>query len=415
MKRVVITGLGLISPAGNTVSEGWDNICASKSGISKIPESRFETSDLATQIAGQIDSTYVDEKISAKDQRKTDKFISYASIAANEAIADCGWTPETEEEQYRSGIIIGSGIGGLSTIEGAVTTLLEKGPRRISPFFIPGSLINLADGNISIAHKLKGPNSAIVTACASGTHSIGDAANMIRLGMADFMVAGGAEAPVCRIGIAGFNACRALSTHFNDTPKKASRPWDKDRDGFVMGEGSGIVILEEYEKAKARGAKIYAELTGYGLSGDAHHITAPADDGDGGYRAMKMAFEYAKINPEDAPYVNAHGTSTPLGDIIEINAIRKLYGSAMSDIAVSSVKSAIGHSLGAAGAIEAVLCIKAMNDSILPPTLNLDNPSEEVADVNLVPHTAQERELKHIVSNSFGFGGTNASLIFSKI
>ena len=415
MRRVVVTGLGLISPAGASVSVGWSNISSGKSHISKVSESRFDTSDLATKIAAQVDDAHVNEKVSAKEQRKTDRFIHFATIAANEAIEDCGWTPETEEEQNKSGIMIGSGIGGLITIEENVLILSEKGPKRISPFFIPASLVNLADGNISILHKLKGPNSAVVTACASGAHSIGDAANMIRLGMADFMVAGGAEAPICRIGIAGFNACRALSTNFNDTPEKASRPWDEGRDGFVMGEGSGVLVLEEYEKAKARGAKIYAELTGYGLSGDAHHITSPASDGDGAYRAMKMAFENAKLNPEDIKYINAHGTSTPPGDLIEINAIRNLYNNDLSDIAVSSVKSSIGHSLGAAGAIEAVLSIKALNDGILPPTLNLENPSEEVKDVNLVAKSSQERKLKHIASNSFGFGGTNATLIFSKV
>lgn len=415
MRRVVVTGLGLISPAGASVSVGWSNISSGKSHISKVSESRFDTSDLATKIAAQVDDAHVNEKVSAKEQRKTDRFIHFATIAANEAIEDCGWTPETEEEQNKSGIMIGSGIGGLITIEENVLILSEKGPKRISPFFIPASLVNLADGNISILHKLKGPNSAVVTACASGAHSIGDAANMIRLGMADFMVAGGAEAPICRVGIAGFNACRALSTNFNDTPEKASRPWDEGRDGFVMGEGSGVLVLEEYEKAKARGAKIYAELTGYGLSGDAHHITSPASDGDGAYRAMKMAFENAKLNPEDIKYINAHGTSTPPGDLIEINAIRNLYNNDLSDIAVSSVKSSIGHSLGAAGAIEAVLSIKALNDGILPPTLNLENPSEEVKDVNLVAKSSQERKLKHIASNSFGFGGTNATLIFSKV
>lgn len=414
MRRVVVTGLGLISPAGANVLDGWKNIIAGKSAISKISDARFDTSDLATKIAGQVNEDYVNEKVSLKDQRKTDRFIHFASIAANEAIADCGWSPETDEEQYKAGIMIGSGIGGLSTIEENVLTLKEKGAKRISPFFIPASLINLADGNISILHKLKGPNSAVVTACASGAHSIGDAANMIRLGMADFMVAGGSEAPICRVGIAGFNACRALSTKFNETPEKASRPWDKERDGFVMGEGAGVVILEEYEKAKSRGAKIYAELTGYGLSGDAYHITAPAEDGDGGYRAMKMAFENAKLNPEDVGYVNAHGTSTPLGDLIEINAIKKLYGNKISDLAVSSVKSSIGHSLGAAGAIEAVISVLALNESILPPTLNLEDPSDEVLDINLVANKAQERKIKNIASNSFGFGGTNATLIFSK-
>jgi 3-oxoacyl-[acyl-carrier-protein] synthase II len=352
--------------------------------------------------------------ITDKDRRRMDDFILYAMIAADEAIANAGWTPQNDHDADQTGVMIGSGIGGLPEIERSSLLLAERGPRRVSPFFIPSSLINLASGQISIKHGFRGPNHAVVTACASGSHAIGDAARLIQMGDADVMVAGGAEAAICRVGMAGFASAKALSTGYNDTPEKASRPWDRGRDGFVMGEGAGILVLEELEHARARGAKIYAELTGYGLSGDAHHITAPAEDGDGAYRCMRMALKRAALPVEAIDYINAHGTSTPAGDVIEVRAVKKLFGDHAYKVAMSSTKSAIGHLLGAAGAVEAVFSILALNTNIIPPTLNLDDPDEE-CDLNFVPHQAQEKVLTHVLSNSFGFGGTNASLVFSKL
>jgi 3-oxoacyl-[acyl-carrier-protein] synthase II len=415
MRRVVVTGIGLVTPLGATTASSWENLIEGKSGIKQIPADMFDTSDLSTKIAGIVPAFDLDQYIPAKDQRKMDRFIHYAIVAADQAVADSGWTPTDPEELNKTGVMIGSGIGGLSTIEENSLILQEKGPRRISPFFIPASLINLGSGHVSIKYGFKGPNHSVVTACSTGAHAIGDAARIIACGDADVMVAGGAEGAVCRLGIAGFNACRALSTAFNDAPEKASRPWDKDRDGFVMGEGAGVVVLEEYEHAKKRGAKIYAELVGYGLSGDAYHITAPAEDGDGGYRAMKMALDKAEVKPEQVDYVNAHGTSTPLGDVIELTAIKRLFGAhANENLSMSSTKSAIGHLLGAAGSVEAIFTVLAMQNSMLPPTLNLDNPSEG-CDIDLVPHKAKSKTVNYALSNSFGFGGTNASLLFKKI
>lgn len=420
MRRVVVTGVGLVTPIGATTESSWRNLTQNKSGIRRIPNEIFDPSDLATQIAGivplanEADGFDVEKYIAGKDTKKMDKFIHYAIAASTQAVEDSGWAATTEEAQNRTGVLIGSGIGGLTVIEENAFTLFERGPRRISPFFIPASLINLASGNISIKYGFRGPNHSVVTACSTGAHAIGDAARIIVNDDADVMLAGGSEAAVCKLGIAGFNACKALSTGFNDTPEKASRPWDQARDGFVMGEGSGVVMLEEYEHAKRRGAKIYAELCGYGLSGDAYHITAPSPDGDGGYRAMKMALMKAKVNPDEINYINAHGTSTPLGDLIEINAIKKLFGSHAYTLSMSSTKSAIGHLLGAAGSVEAIFSILAMRDSIIPPTLNLDNPSEG-CDIDLVPHKAKERKISIVLSNSFGFGGTNASLVFRRI
>lgn len=419
MRRVVVTGLGLITPIGATVNSSWKNLINSKSGIRKIPETLFDTSDLATKIAGLVpdnseeDGLNLNAFVPEKDQRKMDRFIHLAIAAANEAVKDSEWIAETEEQQNRTGVLIGSGIGGLATIEENALILKEKGPRRISPFFIPASLINLASGHISIQYKFKGPNHAVVTACSTGAHAIGDAARFISMGDADVMLAGGTESPVTRLGMAGFNACRALSTNFNDVPHKASRPWDKDRDGFVMGEGAGVIMLEELEHAKKRGAKIYAELIGYGLSGDAYHITAPAENGDGGFRAMQMALMKAGINPTAVDYINAHGTSTPLGDTIELNAVRRLFKDNLS-ISMSSTKSSVGHLLGAAGAVEAIFSILAVSNNIVPPTLNLDTPSEN-CEIDLVPHKAKEKKVNIALSNSFGFGGTNASLIFKKV
>ena len=415
MRRVVVTGIGLVTPLGATTASSWENLIEGKSGIKQIPADMFDTSDLSTKIAGIVPAFDLDQYIPAKDQRKMDRFIHFAIVAADQAVADAGWTPTDPEELNKTGVMIGSGIGGLSTIEENSLILQEKGPRRISPFFIPASLINLGSGHVSIKYGFKGPNHSVVTACSTGAHAIGDAARIIACGDADVMVAGGAEGAVCRLGIAGFNACRALSTAFNDAPEKASRPWDKDRDGFVMGEGAGVVVLEEYEHAKKRGAKIYAELVGYGLSGDAYHITAPAEDGDGGYRAMKMALDKAEVKPEQVDYVNAHGTSTPLGDVIELTAIKRLFGAhANENLSMSSTKSAIGHLLGAAGSVEAIFTVLAMQNSMLPPTLNLDNPSEG-CDIDLVPHKAKSKTVNYALSNSFGFGGTNASLLFKKI
>jgi 3-oxoacyl-[acyl-carrier-protein] synthase II len=417
MRRVVVTGLGLVTPLACGVEESWAALLAGKSGASAI--TKFKADDLATRIACQVPrgdggggSFNPDQWLDPKEQRRIDDFILFGLAAAKQAVADSGWRPQTEEERCRTGVLIGSGIGGLDGIEQASILVHEKGPRRLSPFFVPGRLINLVSGYASIEHGFKGPNSAVVTACATGAHAIGDAARLIALDDADLMLAGGAEAAVCRIGIAGFNACRALSTGFNDTPTRASRPYDKDRDGFVMGEGAGVVMLEEYEHAKARGAKIYGEVKGYGLSGDAYHITAPSEDGDGGFRAMQMAVKRAGIVPSDIDYINAHGTST-MADGIELSAVERLLGDAASRTAMSSTKSAIGHLLGAAGAVEAIFSLLAMRDGMVPPTINLDNP-DFVTPIDLVPKTAQKRKVDIAMSNSFGFGGTNASLIFSK-
>lgn len=421
MRRVVITGLGLVTPLGANVKTTWDKLIANKSGIRKIETESFDCSDLATKIAGVIPLAHeeggfeLDKFVEPKDQRKMDKFIHYAIAAANEAVTDSGWVAITEEQKIRTGVLIGSGIGGLQTIANNAIALQEKGPKRISPFFIPASLINLAAGYVSIQYGFKGPNHAVVTACATGTHAIGDAARIIAEDDADIMVAGGSESSVNRLGIAGFNACRALATNFNDSPHRASRPWDKRRNGFVMGEGAGIVMLEEYEHAKRRGAKIYAEIIGYGLSGDAYHITAPADSGDGGYRSMEMALKKAKISRNEIDYINAHGTSTSIGDMIELNAVKRFFQDNMKNIAMSSTKSSIGHLLGAAGAVEAIFSVLAIQNNILPATLNLDEPSEGCEGVDLVPHFARESKVNVVLSNSFGFGGTNASLIIKRV
>ena len=419
MRRVVVTGLGLLTPLGCGVEETWSRLVAGKSGAGKIKY--FDASHLPAQIACEIplgdgtDGTWnPDDWVPAKDRRKVDRFITYAMTAAEQAVTDANWKPEDEAERKRTGVLIGSGIGGVESIAEAAITLKEKGPRRISPFFIPGALINLCSGQVSIKYGFKGPNHAVVTACSTGAHAIGDAARLIRAGDADVMIAGGSESPVCEIGVAGFCACKALSTGFNDAPEKASRPYDKDRDGFVMGEGAGIVVLEEYEHAKARGAKIYAEVLGYGLSGDAYHITSPSPDGDGGFRSMSAALENAGLTAADIDYVNAHGTSTPLGDEIELGAVTRLLGEHASKVTMSSTKSAIGHLLGAAGAVEAIFCALAIRDQVAPPTLNLDNPSVETA-IDLAPGEARKREIRVALSNSFGFGGTNASLILGKM
>ncbi|MCI5048712.1 MAG: beta-ketoacyl-ACP synthase II [Rickettsiales bacterium] len=415
MRRVVITGMGLVTPVGVGVDATWDAIIAAKSGIKPIEH--FEVSDIPCKVAAQVDrETFsADEVLAPKEQRKVDDFILFALVAAEEAIKQSGWVADSEEKQHRTGVLIGSGIGGLPVIERTVKLIEESGPRRISPFFIPACLINLASGQVSIRHGFKGPNHSVVTACSTGAHAIGDASRLIQYGDADVMIAGSAEATICRAGIAGFAAARALSTSYNDTPEKASRPWDEGRDGFVMGEGAGIVVLEEYEHAKARGATIYGEVAGYGMSGDAHHITAPAEDGNGGFRSMEAALKHAKLNPEDIGYVNAHGTSTPKGDEIELSAVKRLFGSAIDKVSMSSTKSSIGHLLGGAGSVEGILATLAMSKGVLPPTLNLDNPSESCAGVDLVPHTAKEKKVSAVLSNSFGFGGTNASLIFKAV
>jgi 3-oxoacyl-[acyl-carrier-protein] synthase II len=419
MRRVVITGLGLVTPLGCGVEATWSRLLKGESGARRVTE--FEVSDISCQIAsfvprgdGENGTFNPDQWMEPKEQRKVDDFIVYAVAAADQALADSGYKPETREQQERTGVLIGSGIGGLSGIADTSILLKEKGPRRVSPFFIPGRLINLASGYVSIKHGLRGPNHAVVTACSTGAHAIGDAARLVALGDAEVMVAGGAESPICRIALAGFAACRALSTGFNDTPTKASRPYDKDRDGFVMGEGAGIVVLEEYEHAKARGARIYAEVVGYGMSGDAFHITAPAADGDGAYRCMRAALTRAGIDASEIDYVNAHGTSTPMGDEIELGAVERLFGNSAGKLAMSSTKSAIGHLLGAAGAVEAIFSVLAMRDNVAPPTLNLDNPSVETP-IDLVPHTAKERRIDTVLSNSFGFGGTNASVVFRRV
>lgn len=418
-RRVVITGIGVVSPLADGAELTWKKLIAGQSGIRGI--SAFDVSDLPAKIGGTIlegegpGLFQADKYMSSKDQRKVDKFILYAVAAATQAVEDSGWMPEDEESRERTGVMIGSGIGGLPEIESTSLVLKESGPRRVSPFFIPACLINLASGHVSIKYGFKGPNHAVVTACATGAHAIGDASRMIMFGDADVMVAGGAEAAVCRIGMAGFAAARALSTQYNDTPEKASRPWDEGRDGFVMGEGSGIVVLEEYEHAKKRGAKIYAEVIGYGMSGDAYHVTAPAEDGNGGFRAMRAALKNAGVTPDQIDYINAHGTSTPLGDAVEVSAVKRLFGDDLKKVSMSSTKSAIGHLLGAAGSIEAIFCALAIRDQIAPPTLNLDNPSEGFGDLDLVPHKAKQRPINIALSNSFGFGGTNASLVLRKI
>ena len=418
MRRVVVTGLGLVTPLACGVEDTWSRLLAGQSGASAI--TKFRTDDLATKIACQVrrgdgtDGTFnPDQWVDAKEQRRMDDFIIYGLAAAKQAVTDSGWEARSEEDKQRTGVLIGSGIGGLDGIEQASILVHEKGPRRLSPFFIPGRLINLVSGYVSIEHGFKGPNHAVVTACATGAHAIGDAARLIAFDDADVMIAGGAESAICRLGIAGFNACRALSTAFNDNPTKASRPYDRDRDGFVMGEGAGIVVLEELEHAKARGAKIYGEVKGYGLSGDAYHITAPSEDGDGGFRAMQMALKRAGISPSDIDYVNAHGTST-MADGIEAGAVERLLGNAASKTAMSSTKSSIGHLLGAAGSVEAIFCLLAMRDGMVPPTINLENPNVETA-LDLVPLRAQKRDVNIAMSNSFGFGGTNAALILSKV
>ena len=418
MRRVVVTGLGMVTPLGCGVEPTWRRLLAAESGVKAID--KFEVADITSRIAGQIprgdgsDGSFnPDQWMEPKEQRKVDDFILYAMCAAKLALDDADWHPREYDDQIVSGVLIGSGIGGVEGIAETALLLRDRGPRRVSPFFIPGRIINLASGYVSIAHGLKGPNHAVVTACSTGAHAIGDAGRLIALGDADVMVAGGTESPVNRISVAGFAACRALSTGFNDTPERASRPYDRDRDGFVLGEGSGVVVLEEYEHARRRGARIYAELIGYGLSGDAHHITAPAEDGDGALRCMRAAIRRAGISPDQIDYINAHGTSTPLGDEIELKAVEGLVGNAAGRISMSSTKSSIGHLLGAAGAVEAIFCILAMRDQIVPPTINLDNPSVATA-IDLVPHKARKRPVNVVLSNSFGFGGTNASLVLSR-
>jgi 3-oxoacyl-[acyl-carrier-protein] synthase II len=419
MRRVVVTGLGMVSPLGCGVEPTWKRILSGESGAKQIET--FDVADLPSRIAcvvprgdGTGGTFNPDQWMEPKDQRKVDDFIIFGMSAATQALDDANWHPATEEDRCATGTMIGSGIGGLSGIADTAVVLQARGPRKVSPFFIPGRLINLASGYVSIEHGLKGPNHAVVTACSTGAHAIGDASRLIALGDADVMVAGGAESPICRIGMAGFCAARALSTGFNDTPQKASRPYDKNRDGFVMGEGAGVVVLEEYEHARRRGARIYAEVTGYGLSGDAYHITSPSPDGDGAFRSMTAAMKRAAVSPSDIDYINAHGTSPQVGDEIELGAVERLLGNAASRTSMSSTKSSIGHLLGAAGAVEAIFSILAIRDNIAPPTINLDNPSVETA-VDLVPHKARNREINVVLSNSFGFGGTNASVIMRRV
>ncbi|TRL38598.1 beta-ketoacyl-ACP synthase II [Rhizobium straminoryzae] len=417
MRRVVITGTGMVSPLGCGTDISWSRLLAGQNAARRVTE--FEVEDLPAKIACRIPTDpgtegafIADDWMEPKEQRKVDPFIIYGVAAADMALADAGWQPKTDEDQCATGVLIGSGIGGIEGIVDAGYTLRDKGPRRISPFFIPGRLINLVSGHVSIKHKLRGPNHSVVTACSTGAHAIGDAARLIAFGDADVMVAGGAESPISRISLAGFAACKALSTQHNDDPQKASRPYDRDRDGFVMGEGAGIVVLEELEHAKARGAKIYAEVIGYGLSGDAFHITAPCEDGDGAFRCMTMALKRAGLKPSDIDYINAHGTST-MADTIELGAVERLVGDAASKVSMSSTKSAVGHLLGAAGAIEAIFSTLAIRDNIAPPTLNLYNPDVETK-IDLVPHVARKREINVALSNSFGFGGTNASLVLRR-
>ncbi|MEM6461954.1 MAG: beta-ketoacyl-ACP synthase II [Pseudomonadota bacterium] len=417
MRRVVITGTGMVSPLGGSTDVTWERLLSGQNAAARIEE--FETEDLAAKIACRIplgdgsNGTFdPDAHMVPKEQRKVDPFICYALAAADQALDDADWHPQSDEDQVSTGVLIGSGIGGLQGIIDAGDTLRERGPRRVSPFFIPGRLINLAAGQVSIRHKLRGPNHSVVTACSTGAHAIGDASRLIGLGDADVMVAGGTESPICRIAMAGFAACKALSTAFNDDPKSASRPYDELRDGFVMGEGAGVVVLEELEHARARGAKIYAEVIGYGLSGDAYHITAPSEDGEGAFRCMQSALKRAGVSPAQIDYINAHGTST-MADTIELAAVERLVGDAAPSIAMSSTKSAIGHLLGAAGAVEAIFSTLAIRDNIAPPTLNLENPSVET-EIDLVPKKAREREINVALSNSFGFGGTNACLVLRR-
>ncbi|MEZ0219332.1 MAG: beta-ketoacyl-ACP synthase II [Tardiphaga sp.] len=419
MRRVVVTGLGMVSPLGCGVEPTWKRILNGESGAKRIDT--FDVSDLTSQIACVIprgDGTggtfNPDQWMEPKDQRKVDDFIIYAMCAAKQALDDANWHPDNEDDRCATGVMIGSGIGGLSGIADTALLLKERGPRKVSPFFIPGRLINLASGYVSIEHGLKGPNHSVVTACSTGAHAIGDAGRLIALGDADVMVAGGTESPISRLAMAGFAAARALSTNFNEAPEKASRPYDRDRDGFVMGEGAGVVVLEEYEHAKARGARIYAEIIGYGMSGDAYHITSPTPDGDGAFRSMNAAMKRAGISAADIDYITAHGTSTPLGDEIELGAVQRLLGNAASKVSMSSTKSSIGHLLGAAGAVEAIFCVLAIRDNIAPPTINLDNPSVETA-IDLVALTPRKREINIALSNSFGFGGTNASVILQRV
>ena len=422
MRRVVVTGLGLVTPLACGVEATWQRLINGESGLGRI--TRFDPAEMSAKIAGQVplkadhpdrtDAFDPDEWMEAKDRKRVDDFIVFGLAAAKQAVKDSGWVPADEEQRCRTGVLIGSGIGGLNGIEEAAILLKEKGPRRISPFFVPGRLINLVSGHVSIEYGFKGPNHAVVTACSTGAHAIGDAARLIMWDDADVMVAGGAEATIGPLGVAGFCASRALSTGFNDEPTKGSRPWDKGRDGFVMGEGAGVVVLEELEHAKARGAKIYAEVVGYGLSGDAYHITAPHESGDGAFRCMQMALKRAGMQPTDIDYINAHGTSTPLGDEIELGAVKRLFGNAMGSLSMSSTKSSIGHLLGAAGAVEAIFSTLAIKTGIVPPTLNLDDPSDVAVGLDLVPHKAKQRDVRAALSNSFGFGGTNASLILKR-
>jgi 3-oxoacyl-[acyl-carrier-protein] synthase II len=418
MRRVVVTGMGLVTPLASNVEDTWQGLLSGKSAATRIE--KFDASDLASRVACEVkrgdgaNGTFnADQYLEPKEQRRYDEFILYGVAAAKQAMDDSGYKADTHEQQVRLGVLVGSGIGGLPGIEETSLTLRDKGPRRVSPFFIPGSLINLAGGVIGIRHGCKGPNHAVVTACATGSHAIGDAARLIALDDADVMIAGGAESSICRVGIAGFIACKALSTHFNDAPERASRPYDRDRDGFVMGEGAGIVVLEELEHAKARGARIYAEVVGYGLSGDAYHVTAPTPDGDGAYRCMQAALKRAGISAHDVDYVNAHGTSTPMGDEIELKAVERIIGNRADRLSMSSTKSSIGHLLGAAGAVEAIFSILAIRDGVAPPTINLDNPSVETS-IDLIPHKPRKKPINTVLSNSFGFGGTNASLVLRR-
>ena len=418
MRRVVVTGMGMVTPLACGVEETWARLLDGQSGAGSI--TRFDASDVVTKYACEIPfgdgsngSFNPDDWMEPKDRRKVDDFILYGMAAAAQAVEDSGWVPRTDEERERTGVMIGSGIGGLTTIAEAAVLIKEKGPKRVSPFFIPGALINLASGQVSIRYGFKGPNHAVVTACSTGAHAIGDAARLIAVGDADVMVAGGTESPISEIGIAGFNACKALSTKRDNDPRAASRPWDKDRDGFVMGEGAGVMVLEEYEHARARGAKIYAEILGYGLSGDAYHITAPSEDGDGGFRSMQAALKRAGLEPSAIDYINAHGTST-MADVIELGAVERLLGDHAGNVTMSSTKSSIGHLLGAAGAVEAIFCALAVRDQIAPPTLNLDDPAQETA-IDLAANAAVRRKIDVALSNSFGFGGTNATLVIGKV